>query len=394
MRLVIVGFSGSIHLRKIVDVLDGLNWDVHVVSSVEHPWAEGFTGCTVHHMSAAFEPPAAAPGLRVIDHRPRLDGGTATQLERATELARLIDELRPEIVHSHEFQHAGYTTLLARERCVHPFPTWVVSNWGSDISYFARPPAHRRVVRQLLSRADAYWCECHRDVALARAEGFRGLVLPVLPIAGGYDLDMVAGLRQPTPPSQRRTIAVKGYQHEVGRSMNALAALAACSDLLAGYDIELYAVNAEHVADEATAVARSGGASLTVHRGVPYEEILRMQGRARISIGLSMSDGISTSFLETLLGGSFPIQSRTACAADWIVDGEGGILVDPTDIAGVAAAIRRGLTDDALVDRAQVVNDAIVRSSLDEASIRAAVQAGYRRIVAALPQSLTVRGSA
>ena len=43
--------------------------------------------------------------------------------------------------------------------------------------------------------------------------------------------------------------------------------------------------------------------------------------KSRIYIGCSISDGISTSFLEALANGAFPIQTNTSCANEWISKG-------------------------------------------------------------------------
>ena len=48
--------------------------------------------------------------------------------------------------------------------------------------------------------------------------------------------------------------------------------------------------------------------------------------------------------------GSFPIQSCTACADEWLEHGVGGLLVPPEDPDVIAAALRQALTDDGLVD--------------------------------------------
>ena len=80
--------------------------------------------------------------------------------------------------------------------------------------------------------------------------------------------------------------------------------------------------------------------------------------------------------------GSFPIQSHTSCADEWFRDGEGGLLVHPEDPEGVAAALRRAVTDDALVDRAAEINAATVATRLDEAVVRPQVVAMYNRVYA------------
>ena len=108
------------------------------------------------------------------------------------------------------------------------------------------------------------------------------------------------------------------------------------------------------------------GISLTVvPPGTPHREMLRLHGSARISIGLSISDGISTSFLEALTMGSFPIQSWTACAEEWADDGKSVLLVPPEDANVVELAIRRALTDDNLVERAAQFNWETATQRLD-----------------------------
>jgi glycosyltransferase involved in cell wall biosynthesis len=73
--------------------------------------------------------------------------------------------------------------------------------------------------------------------------------------------------------------------------------------------------------------------------GKPYfythQEMLSMNGKARISITLNISDGVSTSLLEAIVMGAFPIQSYTACANEWVEDGKTGLLVHPEDTESV-----------------------------------------------------------
>lgn len=186
MRLVVVGFPSSIHLAKAVAMLGRLDWDVHVVPSADQPWIDEFAHCTVHHYSRIHEPPAETPTRGVVRWSGRLETRRSTPRgEGAALLARLVDELRPDLVHSHELQSGAFLAYEARSLCPRPFPPWVISNWGSDIYFYARDPEQRAACRAVLAAADGYWSECARDVAIARAEGFRGTVLPVLPIAGG-----------------------------------------------------------------------------------------------------------------------------------------------------------------------------------------------------------------
>ncbi len=302
---------------------------------------------------------------------------------RAAWLARVIKLLQPDIVHSLEFQQAGYLTLAARKFYEGTFPPWVTANWGSDIYLYGPLPSHAEKVRGVLEGCDYYTCECQRDVALARAYGFRGEALPVLPIAGGFHVEKMRQYRQPGPTSARRVVALKGYQHWAGRALTGLQAIERCADALkaGGYTVAVYLAS-EDVRLAAERMALATGLRLEIVPEGPHEEMLRLHGRSRVSVGLSISDGLSTSALEALVMGAFPVQSDTSCLTEMIRDGEGVLMVPPEDPEQVAAAIRRAITDDELVDRAAAANDRVVAARLDYESIRRQVVEMYKRIEA------------
>jgi glycosyltransferase involved in cell wall biosynthesis len=120
--------------------------------------------------------------------------------------------------------------------------------------------------------------------------------------------------------------------------------------------------------------------------------MLRLYGYARIYLGLSISDAISQSMLEAIVMGAFPIQSCTACTDEWIVDGENGLVVPPEDPQIVAAALRRALTDDALVDGAADHNSRLAADRLDAKFIQPKAVALYERVYRETHQ-LDARGS-
>jgi glycosyltransferase involved in cell wall biosynthesis len=269
-----------------------------------------------------------------------------------------------------EIQAAGYLTLEARGRMAQQFPPWIVTNWGSDIYLFGRLAEHRDRIRAVLSACDFYSCECERDVRLAREFGFTGEVLPVVPNSGGYELEPAFALRSPGPTSRRRTVLLKGYQNWAGRALVALRAIELAADALRGHRIAIYGASTRDVRVAAALLSQSTGLEVELIPPVAYEDMLRLFGQARIAIGLSISDAISTLVLESMVMGAFPIQSCTSCASEWIADGRTGMLVPPNDPEPVAAAIRRAAMDDQLVDTAAEENTRIARARLDAGRIR------------------------
>ena len=317
MRVLFVAMANSIHTSRWVDQLAGQGWDLHLFPSTDS-WVEihpQLGNVTLHH--TGFRNPARSEkgvrfrgvslASRVADVWQRRvlkeEEGTRRRAER---LARLVARLAPDIVHSLEIQHAGYLTWEARQRLGKPFPPWIVTNWGSDIYLYGRLAEHAPKIRNVLAGCDYYSCECLRDVSLAKSFGFAGTVLPVFPNAGGFDLTGVERLRQPGSSSSRRAIMLKGYQHWGGRALTGLRALERCADLLGGYEVWIYSATPD-VAVAAELFAESTGIRVELlPKGTSHPEILSRHGRARISIGLSISDAISTSLLEAMMIGVLP----------------------------------------------------------------------------------------
>ncbi|MBL4774795.1 MAG: glycosyltransferase [Mariprofundus sp.] len=285
-------------------------------------------------------------------------------------LKSLIKQLKPDLIHSMEFQHCGYKVLRTKELYGDgDFPKWLATNWGSDIYFYRNFEDHRKQISRLLGNIDYYSCECNRDVVLAQEMGLSGKVMPVLPNTGGFDLDQIVEKRNVSMPSSRRLIMVKGYQHFAGRALTALKAIARCADVIRDYRVVIFSPSAEiyPAVDELRFIHQ-----LDIHV-IPYaehEKMLSFFAGARVYLGVSISDAISTSMLEAMAMGAFPIQTNTACCEEWIEDGKSGYVIPHDDDVVIADRLRKALTDDQLVDDAFEHNWSTVVSRLDKNILR------------------------
>jgi glycosyltransferase involved in cell wall biosynthesis len=279
-------------------------------------------------------------------------------------LRRVLRDIRPDYVHALELQHGGYITSRALDR-LPDAPPFIATNWGSDIFWFQRYPAHLRRLRRMLAKADFYSAECQRDIDLASALGFAGTPLPVFPNAGGFSPSVLD--KKVSEPSSRRVIAVKGYESFVGRASVALRAIEEVKDVLAGYQLVIFSANVK-TQRLAAALAKRTGLDISWHakKSLSHDKMMELFASARTYIGVSLSDGISTSLLESMVTGAFPVQTNTSCASEWITDGLSGFIVSPDDPESIGARLRRSITDDALVDSAASMNAVTARNRLDE----------------------------
>ena len=297
-----------------------------------------------------------------------------------TVLARLIKQLKPDLIHSMEFQHASYNVLRAKEIIGDKyFSKWIATNWGSDIFYYRQFPDHYKQITRLLKNIDYYSCECERDVALAKEMGFSGISMPVFPNTGGFDLDIITDLRSLVRTSDRRVIMVKGYQTFAGRALTALEAVLKCSDILQNYRIIVFSASLD-IHERVQELQQLHGLNISILAYSNHEKILKFFAHARIYLGVSVSDGISTSMLEAMATGAFPIQTNTACCGEWINNGISGFIIPPDDVEVIAQRIRNAITDDTLVDKAADINWNTVCERLDQRLVRAKEVAFYDQI--------------
>lgn len=373
MKILIVAMAHSIHAARWISQISDMGWDIHLFPSYDTGDIHAsMKNLVIHPSFYSRNKTGRMNDYRGIPlyYRKMENMGKALirkffPLYRVFQLAELIKRLRPDVIHSMEFQQGCYLTLDAKKRIKGDFPPWIVSNWGSDIYLFGRLPEHKKRIKSVLSQCDYYHCECQRDVDLALAFGFNKTLFPVCPNGGGFDVGYLLEKRGPLPASKRKKILLKGYQSWAGRSLIGLRAIELCADVLRGFRVVIYLAGSDIVLAARLLSERTGIEFEFITEELPHDEMIEMHGLARISIGLCISDGISTSLLEAMIMGSFPIQSHTSCGNEWIHHGENGYLVHPESPEEVAKAIQSALFDDCLVDNAAEINERIAKERLD-----------------------------
>jgi glycosyltransferase involved in cell wall biosynthesis len=291
-------------------------------------------------------------------------------------LRGVIRRQQPDFVHALELQHGGYIASRALEDSSLKTP-FIATNYGSDIFWFQQFPKHLDKIKKLLARADRYSAECNRDVELAKKYGFTGEVMPVFPNAGGFTEEQLN--RPLTPTADRKVIAIKGYEGWVGRASVAVEALYSLTKELADFKIVFYSCNAKTIRLVKT-LKRKTGLNIEWHgKGeLAHTEMLDLFASAKIYIGISLSDGISTSLLEAMAMGAFPIQTSTACIDDWFEDGLNGWGIKdfkPTSIREILIEnLKRGSVE---LSQSMIANRETIRTKANSLASRKCADSFY-----------------
>jgi len=402
MRILIVAMGNSIHTARWLSHIKDEDWDIHLFPvdffTEVHPGIYGMSkNIKVHSpiilksLIRKYKQKKREKARVEIDARKLLkeyqQGSLVVKnilrklfsVNYTKELYKVIKKVKPDIVHSMHIQEAGYITLEAKKKITHSFPAWIVSNWGSEIDLFRHFPDQKKKIKEVLTNCDYYSGECSREIPIVRKLGFKGEVFAIMPNSGGIDFDYIKKFKSEGSVSSRKLIMLKGYNNWSGRALVGLRAIERCKDVLGDYKIVIYCVDSYDVEIGARYfTSKTGIKTELLPLGTSHEEILKLHGKARISIGLSITDAISTSVLEAMAMGSFPIQSKTSCADKWFINGKSGIMVPPEDPEEVEKAIRIALSDDKLVDNAAELNYKILFEKLEKNKIKAQIIKSYK----------------
>jgi len=293
--------------------------------------------------------------------------------DRSQVLKKVIKSRKYDYIHALEIQHAGYMLLGALEE-IQSDSQSIVTNWGSDIYYFSQFPSHEEKIRRLLQNVDKYSAECSRDYDLATELGFRGNFIEVIPNSYSFTPPKINSIRS----SSRTQVTGKCYGGQFGLGRIVIECLEEVLRINKDIEIFLYSVtqdlesNVKELVSEFPGRVRYAG----IKDSLSHESLLDEFANSRIYIGASRSDGISTSFLEAMSQGAYPIQTNTSCASEWILKGCLGSVVG-TSKAQILEAVLISMKDDALVDQAQIQNPKVLEINTDPQHLNAIAKSFY-----------------
>jgi glycosyltransferase involved in cell wall biosynthesis len=303
----------------------------------------------------------------------------------APALARVVEELRPDLVHALRIPFEGMLAASAGPRA-----PLLLSVWGNDFTlHGVSTPWMRAATQRALARADALHADCRRDLRLASTWGLRpGRPTMLLPGNGGVRREL---FRPADPRHPERRQMLPGWTSASGLILNPrgfrayvrtdtfFRALPRVLQAVPGADVAGVAM-----ADDAVASRWVDRLGLQARvRLLPEQEAAGMAAlfrAAHVSVSPSVHDGTPNTLLEAMACGCLPVAGDLESIREWIVDGENGLLVDAGNPEAVAGAIVRGLKDDPWRAAAVRRNLQIVEERADFSEGMKRAEAFYREL--------------
>jgi L-malate glycosyltransferase len=323
-RICFVGWGGHVHVER---------WAGHFARAGDEVSVISFGGLGRY-----------PPGVRQL----RIGGRSRGERWARWRLAWLLWRLKPDLVHVH------WAHFAVPVRAVWAGPL-VVSAWGSDI-YRREAFSDGEWARlgQALRASELLTSDSH-DLARTLVEQFEVAAERVAVIQWGVDTDVFC----PEGPDLRDEYGLAG--REVVFSARNFTRLYNQDKVIAAFDalarerpaafllMKNYRGDAQVLAQIRGEIAARGlGEHVRIVEEMPYEKMPALYRSADVTLSIPSSDAAPMSVLEAMACGCPTVVCDLPSLREWVSDGETGLLVDPTDIAGVTRALRRLLDDAAL----------------------------------------------
>ena len=326
-KILLIGMVDSIHTANWIERIVDIDCEIHVFPSRTHrrihPQLQKLIKDNQNlRLMYSFPSQRLSPYLNYLTRKINFSTFSLTRWL----LKRAIETEAYSHIHCLEIQHAGYLLLEIKSDSLANVQI-ICTNWGSDIYFFSQFASHQNKIKELLNLIDLYAAECQRDYELARNLGFRGKELPLIPNSFKFNIN-AANQKDVSAKSQ---IIVKCYGETFGLGGILISVMDQFLDKRQDASVLLFSVTDDLLSDANNLEKKFPNRVRvsSIRNPMSSSQIAEEYQKSRVYIGASRSDGISTSFLEAMNYGVFPIQTNTSCAQDWIEKGCVGRVVEP-----------------------------------------------------------------
>jgi glycosyltransferase involved in cell wall biosynthesis len=343
--------------------------ETQVLGLVRHLAARGLDQTVAAHPRGALGEAVTALGVRVEAFRIR----NHLDLVAGRRLAGLLARERYDIVHFHTARAHAMSAFLGRARQ-------------------ARRVVTRRMDYPLRGGWYVRWLyNCTVDAVVAISEGVRAVL-----VAGGVEAARIyviaSGVEAGAFATSDAVRAAERARRGVGAHEFVVAVIAALEERK-GHAVLLDAVAA--LADLPLRVLCAGAGSRAAALAARRDALglrgrVAFLGQVRDVAGLlaasdvvvmpSLQEGLGVAALEAMAAGRPLIVSRVGGLPEVVGDEGAGLLVEPGDAPGLAAALRRLATDPAAARALGAAGQARVRTRFSVEAMASATLALYRRL--------------
>ena len=369
MKVLVVGMVDSVHLARWAANLVGYPAEFYFLGT--SPYRK--THANLVHLSKEASNIHLIRRIGILPVLSWILDRVFADFWRGLVVYRQVKILQPDLIHVNQLQMAGYPVLRALRMLKSSRPRLWSTNYGSELSWYLGKKGHKAALRLLMSQSEYFSAECQRDYRLAESAGFRGQTMECVPVSGSLQPNFVAGTKV------RRYIAVKGYQTRWGLGLAALRQAFKFVGGKAGKGYEIFAFSCTlptYLYCWFKKTFQRSKVTFFYKGTLNHDQVLAHLAKSIIYVGASKADGISTSMIEAMSQGAFPIQTSTSCASEWLSPNS-GVLLKVDEVNSLASIINDLLSGATDFEASRNLNFTTIASRLNPSVVREKIWSSY-----------------
>lgn len=293
------------------------------------------------------------------------------------QFARLVEEIKPDLVHALRIPFEGMLASFTPRGV-----PLALTIWGNDLTLHGRSSARMEAwTRRALLRADGLAADAQRDIRLARAWGFpENRPTLVVPGNGGLDLAEMSPNIEPVldlPADIPLVVNPRGIRPAYARTDVFFQAIPMV--LQRRPDVH-FACPAMAGQVESLQWLQRLKLDRNVHL-LPFltqPQLWSLFRRAEIMSSVTTHDGTPNTLLEAMACGCLPVAGDIESLREWITPGVNGLLVEATKPQAVAEAFLLALESPDLRARAAELNLDLIHRRAEVSTVRAQMEVFYQ----------------
>lgn len=232
-------------------------------------------------------------------------------------IRKIVKSHKEIIIHAFEFQNAGYLLLKIHQYLDQDSISKikvVCTNFGSDIFWFKNNENDLEKIKSLLRITQIYICESERDVILAKELGYQKVSILTKSNSLGIP-DRFFHRFEISPKIDRNIIYVKGNFGFVGRPFPAIDILCSLNKEIKKRNLKVVVTSlpSENLQMVTNQLNNFEIENQVVEQGrLSQTEIYSLLSKSLVYLGFSLSDGLSTTCIESMAFGAIPFQTSSS----------------------------------------------------------------------------------
>ncbi len=336
MHVCVLGNAASIHVQR---------WALHFAGK----------GCRVTVIS--FQP-GEIEGIRVHHLPARASGFHLDFLFALVRARRLVQEINPDILHSHYATSYGLAGALANR---HPY---IITAWGTDVFVVPNKSwVHRQIVRFAMGRADLVTSMAsHMTNYLVDSKLCDANKIMTLP----FGTDTVLFNPNFRTQEHRITSPVIICNRRLERGLDVDVFIRAIPEVMKQFPDALFIVASEGALSaelKKLAIALGVNARVEFTGNISCENMPEFLVNADVFVSPSPSDGNNISLCEAMACGAFPVVTDIPANRDWVTTNVNGLVFPSGNVTQLAECIVKALKEPAWRDRVIRQNFNIISES-------------------------------